>query len=116
MNRETNMSGNNERPDANEPSPPQSSAPRGPDGRSSAHEVRADGPQANNEPGSEQFIANLKQGLEETRLPPDLREQILAQMPPPEEQERLLREMQEKGGMSFDQFMQSLGLEVHPQP
>jgi hypothetical protein len=39
------------------------------------------------------LIAELKKGLEATRLPPDVRDQILAQLPPPEEQERMLREL-----------------------
>jgi hypothetical protein len=64
----------------------------------------------------DQFIANLKRNLERYRLPADQREQILAELPPPEEQERLFREIQEKGGMSFEQFMESLGLEAHPKP
>jgi hypothetical protein len=46
----------------------------------------------------------LKQRLEETRLPPDLKEQFLAELPPPEERERLYRELQEKGGFSFEQL------------
>jgi hypothetical protein len=48
-------------------------------------------------------------------LPADVREQILAELPPPEERERLYREIQEKGGMSGDEFFKSLGIEVHPQ-
>lgn len=62
------------------------------------------------------FIAQLKQRLEETRLPADLKEQILAELPPPEERERLLREQQEKGGLSSEEFLASLGLEVERQP
>jgi hypothetical protein len=58
----------------------------------------------------------LKRGLEETRLPSDLKEQILAELPPPEERERLFRELKEKGGLSAEEFIASLGLEVEPQP
>src|SRR5688572_20311768 len=36
----------------------------------------------------------LKRRLEETRLPADLKEQILAELPPAEERERLFRELQ----------------------
>jgi len=54
----------------------------------------------------------LKRRLEETRLPADLKEQILAELPPLEEQERLCRELQEQGGLSFEQFCASLGIEV----
>ena len=117
MNRDTNMSGSNERPEAEISSVPWTSVPEAADGRSSGRETRADGPQTKDgDPGSQQFIAALKQGLEETRLPANVREQILAELPPPEERQRLFREMQEKGGMSFDQFMESLGLEIHLQP
>jgi hypothetical protein len=58
----------------------------------------------------------LKRRLEETRLPADVKEQILAELPLPEERERLFRELQEKGGLSSEQFLASLGLEVEPQP
>jgi hypothetical protein len=50
----------------------------------------------------------LKRRLEETRLPGDLKAQILAELPSPEEQERLYRELQEKGGLSFEEFSASL--------
>jgi hypothetical protein len=58
----------------------------------------------------------LKQRLEETRLPPGLKEQVLAELPPPEERERLYRELQEKGGLSFEEFFNSLCAEVGSQP
>ena len=54
----------------------------------------------------------FKRRLEETRLPADLKEQILAKLPPVEERERLFRELQEKGGLSSEQFFASLGLAV----
>jgi hypothetical protein len=66
--------------------------------------------------GNTDFIERLKQRLEETRLPANLKEQILAQLPPPEERERLLRELQVNGGLSSEQFLASLGLDVEPQP
>src|SRR5438093_579014 len=56
----------------------------------------------------------LKQRLEETRLPADIKAQILARLPPPEEQERLYRELQENGGLSFEEFLDSLDLPVKP--
>jgi hypothetical protein len=62
------------------------------------------------------FIAELKRRLPETRLPAEFREQILANLPPPEVQERLYREMQENGGLSSEEFFASLGLEAEPQP
>jgi len=58
----------------------------------------------------------LKRRLEETRLPENLREQILAQLPSAEERERLFRELQEKGGLTSEEFFASLGLEVEPKP
>lgn len=60
--------------------------------------------------------AEFKRRLEETRLPRELKDQILADLPPPEERERLLRELQEKGGLSPEQFFASLGLGDEPQP
>jgi hypothetical protein len=41
-----------------------------------------------------------KQRLEENRLPADLKEQILAQLQPPEEREQLLRELKGEVGLS----------------
>jgi hypothetical protein len=66
--------------------------------------------------GSAAFIEQLKQRLGETRLPADQKEQILANLPPPEEQERLFREIQQNGGFTSEQFFASLGLEAEPQP
>lgn len=58
----------------------------------------------------------LLRGLEKIRLPADVKEQILAELPPPEEQERLYRELREKGGLSSEEFFASLDLEAKPQP
>jgi hypothetical protein len=58
----------------------------------------------------------LKRGLEENRLPPEVKAQILAELPPVEEMERLYRELLENGGLSSEEFFASLGLEVEPQP
>ncbi len=57
----------------------------------------------------------LRQGLEKFRLPSELRDEILAEWPPLEEQERLYRELQEKGGLSGEEFFASLGLTLPPQ-
>ena len=54
----------------------------------------------------------LKKDL--VRLTPEQKAQYLAELPPIEEQERMYREMQENGGLSFEEFCASLGLEVHP--
>ena len=105
MNRESKQSDDNERHEPEGLLP--SSLPPG-----TGNSVPS-GPKSKPNTAHEQFIAKLKQGLEKTRLPADERERILAELPPPDERERLLREMQEKGGMSFDQFMQSLGFEAH---
>jgi hypothetical protein len=56
----------------------------------------------------------LKRRLEETRLPADVKARILAELPPPEECEQIYRELQEKGGLSFEQLCAALGLEVKP--
>jgi hypothetical protein len=58
----------------------------------------------------------LKRRLEDTRLPANLKEEILAKLPTPQEQERLYRELQMNGGLSFAQFLDSIGIEVEPQP
>ena len=50
----------------------------------------------------------LKRRLEETRLPADQKERILAQLPLPEERERLFRQLQEHGGLSSEQFLAAL--------
>jgi hypothetical protein len=107
------MSENNERPA--EESAPSSPAPT--DGHEAAPEPKSDGPQDNDRVADNlAFIEQLKQGIEKTRLPADLREQILASLPPPEEMERMYREMQENGGLSSEEFFASLGLETGPQP
>jgi hypothetical protein len=62
------------------------------------------------------LIEQLKRDLEKTRLSADLKEQILADLPPPEERERLFRELQDKGGLSSEQFLASLGLDNEPHP
>src|SRR5207302_5383706 len=54
--------------------------------------------------------AELKQGLEATRLPPKLKEQILAELPPLEERKRMYRELQQSGGLSSEEFFASVGL------
>jgi len=64
----------------------------------------------------EDLAVELKRRIQESRLPASLKEQILAELPPPEERERLFRELQEKGGLSSEQFLASLGLDVEPQP
>jgi hypothetical protein len=63
-----------------------------------------------------ELIRRLKQGLTQPRLPPELRDEILADSPPPEELERLYRELQESGGLSSEQFLESLGVLGEPQP
>ena len=50
----------------------------------------------------------LRQRLDETRLPSDLREQILKELPSPEAREKMYREFQEKGGLSFEELLDPL--------
>lgn len=61
--------------------------------------------------GGHDLIGELKRNIGETRLPAKIRAQISAQLPSPEEQERLYREMQTGGGVSSQDFMALLGLE-----
>ncbi len=96
MNRSSHSQGETSSPDSNEPSAAE--AQRSSDG--SNHDLTAE----------------LKRRIEESRLPANLKEQILAQLPPPEERERLFQELQEKGGLSSEQFLASLGLEVERHP
>ncbi len=65
---------------------------------------------------NDELSFDLKRRLDETRLPADQREWILAQLPLPEERERLFRQMREQGGISSEQFLAALGLDVEPQP
>ncbi len=66
--------------------------------------------------GSPEFIAELQRDAKKNRLPPELMQQILAEMPPPEEREQLYRELIENGGLSSEEFFASLGLEDEQQP
>ena len=49
-----------------------------------------------------------RQDLDQTRVPPDVLKQILAELPPPEERAKMYRELQEKGGLTFEELMNSL--------
>ncbi|HEV3078850.1 MAG TPA: hypothetical protein VGY66_03700 [Gemmataceae bacterium] len=71
--------------------------------------------QENNHGNDHGLTEELKRRLDETRLPASLKEQILAQLPSAQEQERLYRDLQEKGGLSFQEFLHSLGVEVERQ-
>lgn len=73
--------------------------------------AKPEAPTGNHDP-----TAELKRRLQESRLPPNLKAQILAELPPAQEQERLYRELQENGGLSSEEFLKSLGLEVEPKP
>ncbi len=64
--------------------------------------------------GHQDLIADLKLPLEDSRLSPAQRQQILANLSSWEEQERLYREMQQTAGLTFEQFLESLGLEDEP--
>jgi hypothetical protein len=86
------MSESNEQPEADGPVTPPRSADNG---DSSA---------------SEDYRESLKRGLEKYRLTPELKAEIFADMPPPEEQERLYRELIEQGGLSSEEFLASLDL------
>jgi hypothetical protein len=119
----TTMSDSTKRPPAEDtfPAPPLMAVP--PTSRRAGEpEAKPDTEQSNHAVGAvpsgpgEDPTEALKRRLEETRLPADVKEHILAALPPPEERERLLRELQEKGGLSSEQFFASLGLEVEPQP
>jgi len=61
-------------------------------------------------------LPELRRRLEETLLPPDLREAILAALPNLEERQRLFRELQEKGGLSSEEFLASLDGQANANP
>lgn len=85
----------------------------------SSHDAQnADGPTAKPESQRivEDFIAELKRQHPDTKLPADEREQILANLPPPEEREREYRELQKNGGLSSEEFFASLAIELEQQP
>lgn len=117
------MSDSTKRPPAEDtsPAPPLMAVPPA-SRRAGESEAKPEAQQSNHAVGAitegpgEDPTEALKQRLEETRLPADVKEQILAELPPPQERERLLRELQEKGGLSSEQLFASLGLEVEPQP
>jgi hypothetical protein len=66
--------------------------------------------------GDREFIAELKRQAAESRLPPDVKAEILATMPSDEEIERLYREIRVHGGLTSRELLQSLGLEGESQP
>jgi hypothetical protein len=114
------MSDNNKKPEGEQPvsGPASSSVPPGASEVNGA-EVNPDAQQSNQAGAANQGEdprEALLRGLEENRLPPEMIEQILAELPPPEERERLLRELMETGGLSSEEFFASLGLEVEPKP
>jgi hypothetical protein len=103
-------------PDSNKRASPEAGSESPGDHAKSRPVVHAEQPQHNHVGALNQDLtAELKRRLEITRLPENLRQQILAILPSQQEQERLYRELQENRGLSFEQFMQSLGLEVKPQ-
>jgi hypothetical protein len=101
------MAGSNEQPPQDVP-PPSARVPDDPAPRSRDEQENRNGAVAD-------FIAELKKNLEQTRLSPEDKEQILAAMPPLEEQERMYRELIEQGGLSSEEFFASLGLDFEPQ-
>lgn len=58
----------------------------------------------------EDFLESLERGLEKNRLSPELKAQLLADLDPPEERERQLRDLIEHGGMSSEELFESLGI------
>lgn len=58
----------------------------------------------------EEFVESLKRGLDKSLLTPELKAQILADMPSLEEEERGYRDMIENGGLSSEEFFASLGI------
>jgi hypothetical protein len=108
------MSDNTERPEAEPtfPLPPKDGGVNEPEASSASPlSNHANGAAAGDDPREA-----LKQRLEETRLPAELKARILAELPSPEEQERMYRELQAQGGLSAEEFFATLGLEGPQEP
>jgi hypothetical protein len=103
------MSDNSERP-ATEGTPPVSASQPSANGPGMNREESRNGPTAGAESEDEksvrEYIESLKQGLEQYRLTPELKAEILASMPSPEEMERLYREVIEHGGYSTEDMLE----------
>jgi len=81
--------------------------------QSASPHAESEVPRNGNQLAGKELVAELKRRLEETRLPASLKSQILANLPPPEERERLFRELQESGGLTSEDFFASLGIKVN---
>jgi hypothetical protein len=94
------MSDNTERPDSETPpsTPRADDAAAGGNGQTAPHDPREE----------------LRRTV--TRLTPEQKAALLAELPPPEEMERMYRELQEKGGLSFEEFFEPLLREFGSQP
>jgi len=103
------MSDNSERP-AMEGTPPVSPSEHSAIGPGMKREETRNGPTAGAESEDEksvrEYIESLKKGLDQYRLSPELKAQLLAEMPPPEEMERLYREVMEHGGYSTEDMLE----------
>jgi hypothetical protein len=110
------MSDSNERPEAE--GAPQNirsdgdhvAKPETPNGNPTADPSK-EGPTPMDDP-----TAALKRELANHRLPADVKAQILAELPPSEERERLLRELIENGGLSFEECFGPLWAEFEGLP
>jgi hypothetical protein len=91
------MSDNTERPESETPptTPPRA-------------EAAAAGGGTNGQTAPHDPTAELKRNLEAYHLTPEQKEALLAELPAPEEMERMYRELQEKGGLSFEEFFEPL--------
>src|SRR5947209_13414967 len=106
------MSERNDRSAAETPAPSPTVPPRPAKGGDRPEVQRKTRPASQAAGGDEDPRPELKRRLEETRLPADLKAQILASLPPPEERERLFQELRDNGGLSSEQFFASLGLDA----
>ena len=99
------MSENSERL-PNEVTNAESSADRLTNGETTQAEKRSSSDSAETDEARSvrEYIESLKQGLDKTRLSPELKEWYLAEMPTPEEAERLYREVIEHGGYSSEEM------------
>jgi hypothetical protein len=96
-------------PPTSQPNPPNADSPGGPEEKPAAPSNQANG--ATEDPREE-----LLRTVDKSLLTPELKAQILAELPPPEEMARLYRELQENGGLSSEEFLESVFRDIEPQP
>ena len=82
------------------------------DGTHEAPGETQNGTPSKGNPPPDDPTATLKRESEKCRLPAEMKQQVLAELPSLEEHERLYREAMANGGLTFEDFFESLVEEV----